>query len=468
APGMPDAPDAGIDGPPPPPVGWAKAFGGAGRDVLNGIALGSNGDIVTGGSFEGTVSFGGASLASKGERDAVVVKFDMTGKHIWSKAFGGPSYDDVIAVALDSAGNVYVVGRFTTSIDVDGMPLTPNGSATNGGFVAKLDGMTGGRLWAFGFGVINASEFQQPDAIAVSADGTKLAISGQFFGTANFGGSALTHAGAGDAFVATYATANGAHLWSRAFGGTWIDEASGVAFDGSEGVIIVGHYGGPAQFGGPQPLATQDASLPSDVFVARYAASNGAYVWANGYGSNGSDSASAVRVSGGSVFVAGKFFPNPGGAISLGGSPLMTAGTNDGFVAKYDAATGSHIWSKSLGGTSDDRAIDLAATDQVWVAAEFSGTTQIGNANYTSAGISDVAYGSLGLAAGTIGASGAFGGSDVDTIAGIVASQTVLCIAGSFGQDSPANPPPIYSTTVFGNPLSGAGRIDVFIGCKAP
>lgn len=460
-----DSPDAKVD---VTPMGWAKAFGGPGRDVFNGLALGSNNEIVAVGSFEGTVSFGGPSLTSKAERDAVVVKLDATGKHLWSKAFGGPSYDDATAVALDSAGNVYIAGRFTTSIDVDGMTLTPNGSATNGGFVAKLDGATGGRLWAFGFGVVNPSEFQQADAIAVSADGAKLAISGEFYGTANFGGANITHAGAGDAFVATYTTADGGHVWSRGFGGTWIDEASGVAFDGNDGVIIVGRYGGPASFGGPQALGTQDTNLPSDVFVARYAASNGAYVWANGYGSNGSDSASKVRVSNGNIFVAGTFWPNPGGSMAIGSDQLTSAGLNNGFVLKCDAATGSPIWSKSFGGTTDDRALDLAVTDQVWVADQFSGTTHIGSANYTSAGISDVAYGSLGLATGTIGASAAFGGSSVDAVTGIAASQNALCVAGWFGEDVPGSPPPAYSTIVFGNQLSGAGNKDTFIACKAP
>lgn len=456
--------DAGIDTMPPSPSGWAKAFGGNGRDMFSGIALGSNSDLVAVGSFEGSVSFGGASLTSKGERDAVVVKLDTTGKHVWSKAFGGPSIDSTNAVALDQAGNIYVVGRFATSIDVDGMMLAPKGSATGGAFVAKLDGTTGGRIWAIEFGVVNASEFQQPDAVAVSTDGTKLAVSGQFYGTANFGGANIPHAGAGDAFVAVYATADGSPLWSRGFGGTWIDEAFGVAFDGNDGVVIVGNYGGPASFGGAQPLGTNDSNLPSDVFVARYAANNGAYVWANGYGSPGSDYANKVRVTGGSIFVVGKFSPTPGTGASFGGGQLMSAGLNDGFIAKYDSATGSYIWSKSVGGASDDRALDLAVTDQVWITVEFSGTTQLGSANYTSAGISDIAYSSLSLATGTIGPSGALGGPSADGVTGIAANPTILCIAGLFGLDLGG----ATTTQVFGNPLSSAGSTDAFIGCKAP
>src|ERR1041384_8032721 len=67
----PDRPNPSDGG---PPMGWAVAFGGTGRDTFNDIALGSNGEVVAVGSFEGSVSFGGASLNSKGDRDAVVVK----------------------------------------------------------------------------------------------------------------------------------------------------------------------------------------------------------------------------------------------------------------------------------------------------------------------------------------------------------------------------------------------------------
>jgi hypothetical protein len=150
--------------------------------------------------------------------------------------------------------------------------------------------------------------------------------------------------------------------------------------------------------------------------------------------------------------------------MSLGGDPLVVsaAGPN-GFIVKYDAATGSHIWSKSIGGSSDV-AYDLVVTDQVWLAVGFSGTVQVGNANYTSAGISDVAFGSLGLATGAIGASGAFGGPSVDAVTGIVASSTALCFGGWFGMDGAA----ASATTVLGNALAGAGMTDVFIGCKAP
>jgi WD40 repeat protein len=225
-------------------------------------------------------------------------------------------------------------------------------------------------------------------------------------------------------------------------------------------VIIAGTYSGPASFGGTQPLSGHDNFPAGDVFVARYAAGNGAFVWANGYGSNGADHAYKVRVAGGAAFVAGSFSPaTPGAGILLGGDLLSSAGGTDGFVAKYDVATGSHIWSKPIGGPSEDRVLDLTMADQIWVTLSFSGATKIGNTNYTSSGISDVAFGSLSLSTGATGTSGAFGGPDVDDGTAIAVNSTALCIAGWF----------VGSTTlIYGNPLPGTGMTDAFIGCATP
>jgi hypothetical protein len=43
---------------------WVQTFGGAGQDVGKSVAVGSDGRIVTGGYFAGTVDFGGGPLTA--------------------------------------------------------------------------------------------------------------------------------------------------------------------------------------------------------------------------------------------------------------------------------------------------------------------------------------------------------------------------------------------------------------------
>lgn len=58
----------------------------------------------------------------------------------------------------------------------------------------------------------------------------------------------------------------------------------------------------------------------------------------------------------GDVYVTGYF----SGTLDLGAGPMTSAGSNDIFVAKYNNSDGSLAWSKSFGGTGDDRAYDIA------------------------------------------------------------------------------------------------------------
>lgn len=81
---------------------WQKTWGGPGNDYGNGVAVDGNGNVyVTG----GTSSFGA------GWFDVFVLKFDSTGNLLWSKTWGGGSYDVGYDISLDASGNVYAAAE---------------------------------------------------------------------------------------------------------------------------------------------------------------------------------------------------------------------------------------------------------------------------------------------------------------------------------------------------------------------
>jgi hypothetical protein len=49
------------------------------------------------------------------------------GEHLWSQRFGGGSYDEAYAVAVDAAGNVIVAGELLGTVDFGGGALTSVG-----------------------------------------------------------------------------------------------------------------------------------------------------------------------------------------------------------------------------------------------------------------------------------------------------------------------------------------------------
>lgn len=448
--------DAGVDAPPPdaPPDGppdapgvsqWAHAFGGPGVDVLADLAVAADESAVIVGTFEQSVSFGGGSLTSAGGRDAFVAKLSPSGDHLWSKRFGGTSSDLATAVALDAAGNVYVIGQFIGSVDFDGQALASG--AAPGEFVLKLDGATGARIWAVHLGTALAADRQD---VAVTAAGDAIAIGGAFYGTILVGASSLVSAGGADAVVAKL-DGSGQPAWSRRIGGTGTDEGRGVAFVGAGDVAVVGSYQGAVAFGGPQSLAAVGGGTAPDGFAARYASTNGAHVWSFGVGGASTTEALTVATDASAIYV-GSYVT---GSATFGGGTLTANGSDDGVIAKFDAATGSHIWSRQFGGAGQERTQRLIVDGaEVWFGGYFGGTTMVGTSALTSAGVSDIAYGHATSATGDFVSGGSAGGIASDDCRGFGLSASHVWIASTFTVGFP----------VFGASLSSAGMSDVFIG----
>ncbi|MBI5800331.1 MAG: immunoglobulin domain-containing protein [Verrucomicrobia bacterium] len=205
------------------------------------------------------------------------------------------------------------------------------------------------------------------NGVAVDASGNAFVV-GHFTGTAMFGATQLTNAGARDGFLAKISP-SGQTLWLRAIGGAGFDAVNAVAVDTGGNCYIVGNYEGIANFGSVA-LTNSSASSFSDVFIAKFD-TGGATVWARSLGVAAfSDLGSAVALDGaGNVFVAGQStFP------SFSGVAL----TNHGriFVAKYDNS-GNPQWARKAGGGStgqSDTATALAAdaAGNVYLAGVFA------------------------------------------------------------------------------------------------
>ena len=100
---------------------WAKTWGGTGRDVSNGIAVDSLGNVYVSGPFQNTVDFnpsGGTSHTSNaGSMNNIFLsKFAPDGTFQWVKTWG-PSDGgaESYSIAMDGSNNVYVVGDFSGS-----------------------------------------------------------------------------------------------------------------------------------------------------------------------------------------------------------------------------------------------------------------------------------------------------------------------------------------------------------------
>lgn len=159
-------------------------------------------------------------------------------------------------------------------------------------------------------------------------------------------------------------------------------------------------------------------------------------LWFNQVGSSGGDFARDVVFADGHVFAGGWFQ----GTVEVGGQELTSDGSNDAFVAKLDAATGSAVWAVRFGSTEIDSAEGIAidGNGDVFVVGRFQGTVDFGGGGRMSAGDSDIFVVKLNGATGAHIWSARYGGlgNDGGGSAIAVSGANEIVVAGAFSSAS--------------------------------
>jgi hypothetical protein len=449
---------------------WARAYGAGTADRGTAVALDGSGHVLVTGHFRGTVDFGGGGLSAFYPQgllptqysDIFVAKYAATAGHQWSKRFGAQSDDSGEALAVDGSGNVVVTGWLASAVDL-GCGVLP----TLGGFdlfVAKYAGSDGHCLWAKRFGGsqdgygVSVIVSSTGDVFVAGLFGTYLGGSGE---TATFGGGTLTSPTGFSIVLAKYAGATGAHQWSKSFptgyyanGYTVPPVRLALAVDSTGNVVLTGYFAGSVDFGGGPLVSAGD----TDIFLAKYAGTNGAHLWSKRVGSTGTDRGTGVALdSRDNVVVTGSFV----GTVDFGGGALRTPRVgNDVFVAKY-SASGAHVWSKRFGGTNGDSgtAVAVDSLDDLTVTGGFQGTVDFGGGALSSAGSMDIFVAKY-TAGGSHLWSKRFGGTGDDRSLGVAMDDFdgSVVVTGYFP-----------GTVDFGSgPLTSAGDTAIFLLKLAP
>ncbi len=356
---------------------WAKSAGGTDLDDGYSVAVDSYGNVFVTGYFSSPViTFGSYTLTNAGYGDMFLAKYDANGNVLWAKSAGGTDFDDGYSVAVDSYGNVFVTGVFVS-------PTLTFGSNTliNAGcrdiFIAKYDA-SGNVLWAKSAGGIDLDDGY---SVAVDTYGNVF-VTGYFSSPViTFGSYTLTNAGGGDMFLTKY-DASGNVLWAKSTDGAYYNEGYSVAVDLSGNVYVTGYFSGLVLTVGSYTLTNAG---DGDMFLAKYDAS-GNVLWAKSAGRILNEYANSVAVdSYGNVYVTG-VFASP--TLSFGSDTLTNAGDGDMFLAKYDAS-GNVLWAKSVGGTDFDAGYSVAVDSygNVFVTGYFSSPViTFGSYTLTNAG----------------------------------------------------------------------------------
>jgi hypothetical protein len=95
---------------------WTRTLGAAEDARGASIAVSANGDVVVAGSVAGALG----DTTDIGGRDSLVAKFDADGVEQWTRRFGSTADDQANAVTVAADGTVFVAGE--TSAPIGGVP----------------------------------------------------------------------------------------------------------------------------------------------------------------------------------------------------------------------------------------------------------------------------------------------------------------------------------------------------------
>jgi hypothetical protein len=382
-------PDSASPGAPSNPALWSERFGDSRDQYVYAVAIDSSGNIYVAGAFAGSIDFGadGGAVAATGGLDAFVAKLDSTGHGLWSRSFGDAAdsgaHDQLgLGVTVDTAGSVVVVGSFEGTIAFPGSAAIASAGGKDA-FYVRLDNTGTVRFTGAASG---------PDdqiAWAVSADAQQTYyVQASFQNAVTVGGT--TYASRGGYDVVTFRlNTNGNLLWSTPVGGPEDDVGTAVGVDSTGRPWTTGYFAGHSNVG-PGDAGPLDSDGGYDGFLAAMQTQNGQSVLQQSFGSSGNTYGYAIAVDAigpGELALAGPF---QGGISSFGGTPLVSEGLDDVFVAKL-GLTGSPEWGRSFGDPQDQIAygVTLDHAGAVVVTGSMKGGAKVGASTMLSAGGDD-------------------------------------------------------------------------------
>ncbi len=298
----------------------------------------------------------------------------------YASFLGGGRDESGNGIAVDDAGNVYIVGG-TISDDFPAYAAiqTQHRGSLNA-FVTQL--VRVGDVYTYGFSTyLGGGALDIANDIVVSDNGDAVTIVGE---TASddfptFSAPQATKGPSSDAFVTRLITQSGVvtFAYSTYLGGNGIDRAHTVALDSAGDAVVVGETTSSNLFTTSTAIQPTCGGAPSslcqDAFVTRIANSGGyTFTYSSYLGGSGADRAWAVAVgvASDSIFVTGETsspdFPllnAPQPIWGVAGLHLPTAELEataaitypDGFVSQITTSGGyTYAYSTYLGGTFTD------------------------------------------------------------------------------------------------------------------
>ncbi|MBR0540621.1 MAG: SBBP repeat-containing protein [Clostridia bacterium] len=304
---------------------WQKVLSGDGSLSLNSVDVDSDGNIYAAG-YTNAMNLG---FQNYGDYDAVLYKLSSSGDVRWVKNFGGRMTDGFNGVAVGTDGSIVAAGL---SASTDGNASVLGLSAgTTAAAVVKFNS-NGDIVFAKAIGSTGDS-FNDVD----------VDPSGNIYAVGNFSsGKGIENYGKADAVIAKF-NSSGNLEWTQHYGGSKIDNFSGINAVG-DGCVVVGR-----SQSSDQSLATLGNQGDYDAIIVKYNP-NGTIVWENAFRGFYADGFNDITTAkDGTIVVCGY---SASGSRDL--KTIGNKGGTDGVIVTFNAM-GKVSSVQGYGGSRDDK-----------------------------------------------------------------------------------------------------------------
>lgn len=356
---------------------FSTFLGGTFYDEGKGIQVDAQGNVyVTGNALSAFPTTGGAfDTTFNGGIDVFLSKLNPTGSALILSTYIGASQNDTAnALAIDGAGNIYIVGQtFDTITD---FPTTAGSFDTthNGiedAFLAKLNDLGTALIYSTFLG---GSEIDTATNVSVNSSGEATVAGTTSDGATDFqttaGAYDTTHNGVTDVFVSRFNTAGSAQLFSTFIGGPGIDNAGGMEIDAAGSVYVAGSVSG----GYPTTAGAFDTvnAGSTETGLTKLNPSGSALIYSTYLGGTQSETPRGVAVDQfGHAYIA---INNFGGdyPITTGAYDTTYNGSNDAVVSMVNQTGTGLVYSTYLGSPGIDipSSIAIDPNGNVYIAGQ--------------------------------------------------------------------------------------------------
>lgn len=316
---------------------WGVQVAGTGNGSVHQVKVDGAGNVLIAGIFAGSVEIAAPgrppvtltnTLPNGGVGEGFLAKFDTAGNALWARTFGlDADARYARSITTDAASNVYATGKdgenrlFVAKYSTDGTAVWTQ-VVSGAGTLANGTLVYGERVAVDTAG----------NVLVVGEYGGKIDFNPDPL-TTNFLTSLGLHPSGDDVFVLKL-NAAGAYVWAGSMGGPGPDIPEGLGVDGAGNILVSGYYGGgPSDFDpGPGTL-----NLPNTGFgFVVQLDPNRNLIWGHSLAVvNVGDMALDAA---GNVYTTGRFMDTPDFDPGPGTFNLTAGGSNDVYVSKLNSS----------------------------------------------------------------------------------------------------------------------------------